>query len=107
MALGHQVFVAVEFINGPTLNQWLEQKRPWREVLVMLQAGQGSRRHPHAIAEGQRARERFKQASAPKRAAEVEVWLQAPQAALSGTPRARAHQPLDEWASVDILWAPK
>jgi eukaryotic-like serine/threonine-protein kinase len=41
---GDQVFVAMEFIEGTTLLQWLQQPRPWREVLrVMLEAGQGLR----------------------------------------------------------------
>jgi eukaryotic-like serine/threonine-protein kinase len=39
---GDQVFVAMEFIEGPTLEQWLGEPRSWGEVLgVFLQAGQG------------------------------------------------------------------
>ncbi|QRN95036.1 serine/threonine protein kinase [Archangium violaceum] len=39
---GEQVFIAMEFISGPTLHQWLKQARSWRDVLrVFLQAGQG------------------------------------------------------------------
>ncbi len=38
-----QVFVAMEFIEGLTVNQWLqEEKRSWREVLgIFLQSGRG------------------------------------------------------------------
>ena len=40
--LGSRIFVAMEFIDGVDLQQWLEQRHPWREVLqVFLQAGQG------------------------------------------------------------------
>jgi serine/threonine protein kinase/tetratricopeptide (TPR) repeat protein len=36
------VFIAMEFIDGPTLTRWLATARPWREVLAMfLQAGRG------------------------------------------------------------------
>ncbi|WP_257454400.1 protein kinase domain-containing protein [Archangium lipolyticum] len=39
---GEQVFIAMEFISGSTLHQWLKQERSWRDVLrVFLQAGQG------------------------------------------------------------------
>jgi len=40
---GGQVFVAMEFIHGQTLRQWLhEAPRPWQEVLAMfIQAGRG------------------------------------------------------------------
>ncbi|MBK8262227.1 MAG: serine/threonine protein kinase [Nannocystis sp.] len=40
---GGQVFVAMEFIHGQTLRQWLnEAPRPWHEVLAMfIQAGRG------------------------------------------------------------------
>jgi tetratricopeptide (TPR) repeat protein/predicted Ser/Thr protein kinase len=39
---GEQVFIAMEFISGPTLYQWLKQERSWRDVLrVFLQAGRG------------------------------------------------------------------
>ncbi|MEM7155911.1 MAG: serine/threonine-protein kinase [Myxococcota bacterium] len=36
-------FVAMEFVDGQTLSEWLEEKtRPWREVVAMLlQAGEG------------------------------------------------------------------
>ncbi len=39
-----QLFVAMEFLAGPTLRDWLEdgQKRSWQEILAVLQqAGQG------------------------------------------------------------------
>ncbi|MFY0541929.1 hypothetical protein [Nannocystis pusilla] len=38
-----EVFVAMEFLTGPTLRQWLAaQPRSWREVLaVFRQAGEG------------------------------------------------------------------
>ncbi len=37
-----QVFVAMEFIRGQSLDRWLEDPHPWREVLdVFLQAGRG------------------------------------------------------------------
>ncbi len=38
-----QLFVAMEFLSGPTLRAWLDaQPRPWREVLqVFAQAGEG------------------------------------------------------------------
>lgn len=38
-----QVYVAMEFIDGQTLTQWLETERPtWRQALeVMVQAGRG------------------------------------------------------------------
>jgi len=38
-----QVFVAMEFVEGPTLRAWQERTpRPWREVVeVYLQAGRG------------------------------------------------------------------
>jgi eukaryotic-like serine/threonine-protein kinase len=37
-----QIFLAMEFIEGPTLQQWLQSPRAWREVLgMLLQAGQG------------------------------------------------------------------
>ena len=37
-----QVFVAMEFVEGSTLQDWLKQSHPWREVLeVMLKAGRG------------------------------------------------------------------
>jgi len=37
-----QVFVAMEFIRGQSLDRWLEEPHPWREVLeVFLQAGRG------------------------------------------------------------------
>ncbi len=38
----HQVFVAMEFIRGHSLDRWLEDPHPWREILdVFLQAGRG------------------------------------------------------------------
>jgi serine/threonine protein kinase len=37
-----QVFVAMEFFDGGTLREWLQQQHSWREVLsFFLQAGQG------------------------------------------------------------------
>jgi serine/threonine protein kinase/tetratricopeptide (TPR) repeat protein len=39
---GRQVFVAMEFIQGQTLHEWMKQPRPWRELLrVFLEAGRG------------------------------------------------------------------
>jgi serine/threonine protein kinase len=41
-SFGDQVFVAMEFIEGGTLRQWLEERPPWREVLDrFLLAGRG------------------------------------------------------------------
>ncbi|MGQ0505834.1 MAG: serine/threonine-protein kinase, partial [Myxococcaceae bacterium] len=44
-AIGDQVFVTMELIEGRTLGQWLRaEQRPWREVLdVFLKAGEGLR----------------------------------------------------------------
>jgi serine/threonine protein kinase len=41
--LGEQVFVAMEFVEGKTLTQWLSAERAaWREVVEMFcQAGRG------------------------------------------------------------------
>ncbi|HKI06104.1 MAG TPA: serine/threonine-protein kinase [Thermoanaerobaculia bacterium] len=41
--LGEQVFVAMEFVEGKTLRQWLaEGKRPWQEIVgVFAAAGRG------------------------------------------------------------------
>jgi tetratricopeptide (TPR) repeat protein len=40
--LGEQVFVAMDLVEGGNLRTWLQQPRPWREVLrVLLQAGRG------------------------------------------------------------------
>ena len=37
-----QVFVAMEYIRGHSLDRWLEDPHPWREVLdVFMQAGRG------------------------------------------------------------------
>ncbi|MCH9688704.1 MAG: serine/threonine-protein kinase, partial [Deltaproteobacteria bacterium] len=37
-----RVFVAMEYVEGPTLRQWMHQPRPWTTVLpVFLGAGQG------------------------------------------------------------------
>jgi len=37
-----QVFVAMELVEGRTLGQWLEQRRPWPEICeVMVAAGRG------------------------------------------------------------------
>jgi serine/threonine protein kinase/tetratricopeptide (TPR) repeat protein len=41
--IGEQVFIAMEYVEGCTLRQWLaERNQPWREVLGMfVQAGRG------------------------------------------------------------------
>jgi serine/threonine protein kinase len=41
--LGEQVFIAMEYVEGHTLSQWLaERDRPWREIVSMfVQAGRG------------------------------------------------------------------
>jgi tRNA A-37 threonylcarbamoyl transferase component Bud32/tetratricopeptide (TPR) repeat protein len=41
--IGDQLFVAMEFLAGPTLRDWLDaEPRPWREVLqIYCQAGEG------------------------------------------------------------------
>ena len=47
-----QLFIAMEFVEGKTLRQWLEaERRPWREVLaVFLRAGRGlARAHEAGI----------------------------------------------------------
>jgi eukaryotic-like serine/threonine-protein kinase len=37
-----QVFIALEFVDGGTLSEWLRAERPWREVLgLFLAAGRG------------------------------------------------------------------
>ncbi|PRQ04743.1 Serine/threonine-protein kinase StkP [Enhygromyxa salina] len=37
-----QTFIAMEYVAGQTLRRWLEQPRPWREVLAaLIQAGRG------------------------------------------------------------------
>jgi predicted Ser/Thr protein kinase len=39
---GDSVFVAMEFVRGKSLDRWLEEPRPWREVLaVFMAAGRG------------------------------------------------------------------
>ncbi len=39
---GDQLFVAMEFVEGSTLLDWMKEPRPWREVLkVLLEAGRG------------------------------------------------------------------
>jgi tetratricopeptide (TPR) repeat protein/predicted Ser/Thr protein kinase len=39
---GADVFVAMEFVEGPTLSKWRKRPRTWREVLnVFIQAGRG------------------------------------------------------------------
>jgi serine/threonine protein kinase len=44
--LGDQVFVAMEFVEGRTLREWLrEERRSWREIVeVFLSAGRDSPR---------------------------------------------------------------
>ena len=41
--LGDRIFIAMEYVEGRTLTQWLtEENRPWRDVLRMfIQAGRG------------------------------------------------------------------
>lgn len=40
--LDGQVFLAMEFLEGPTLRQWLKQKRRWQEVVAaFIEAGKG------------------------------------------------------------------
>jgi eukaryotic-like serine/threonine-protein kinase len=40
--MGEQVWLAMEFVRGQTLGEWLKQPRDWREVLgVMRKAGRG------------------------------------------------------------------
>lgn len=41
--VGDQIFVAMEFVDGPTLKRWFRsKKRPWQEVLeVFVKAGRG------------------------------------------------------------------
>jgi len=40
---GDDVFVAMDFVEGTTLTEWLlERSRPWRQILeVLVSAGQG------------------------------------------------------------------
>lgn len=39
---GDRVYIAMEFVRGGDLRQWLSEPRPWREVLdVFVQAGRG------------------------------------------------------------------
>ena len=39
---GDSVYVAMEFVRGKSLDRWLEEPRPWREVLaVFVAAGRG------------------------------------------------------------------
>jgi serine/threonine protein kinase len=39
-----QVFVAMEYVDGETLTEWLKSPRPWREVLgAFIDAGRGCR----------------------------------------------------------------
>ncbi|MBI3185572.1 MAG: serine/threonine protein kinase [Myxococcales bacterium] len=48
--IGDRIFIAMEFIDGCTLREWLhQQKRSWREVLqVFLEAGRGLAAAHHA-----------------------------------------------------------
>jgi tetratricopeptide (TPR) repeat protein/predicted Ser/Thr protein kinase len=40
--LGDRIFIAMEFIEGQTLTNWLREARPWRQVIdVFRQAGDG------------------------------------------------------------------
>jgi tetratricopeptide (TPR) repeat protein len=44
-----RVFFAMELVDGPTLREWLEAKRSWREVVrVFVQAGRGLAAAHHA-----------------------------------------------------------
>ncbi|MDB4968337.1 MAG: Serine/threonine kinase [Myxococcales bacterium] len=39
-----QVFIAMEFVDGVTLREWMKPRRPWGDVLLLLQrAGEGLR----------------------------------------------------------------
>ncbi len=39
---GDDVFLAMELVEGTTLSEWMQQPRPWKEVLrVFLEAGKG------------------------------------------------------------------
>jgi hypothetical protein len=39
---GEQIFIAMEYIDGPTLARWRERERPWQEVVrIYCQAGEG------------------------------------------------------------------
>ena len=38
----HQVFVAMDFVDGQSLHEWMEARHPWQAVLeLFVQAGQG------------------------------------------------------------------
>lgn len=38
----HEIFVAMEFVQGPTLRQWLKESRRWERTLdLLIQAGRG------------------------------------------------------------------
>ncbi|EDM76639.1 serine/threonine kinase family protein [Plesiocystis pacifica SIR-1] len=40
--LDEQVFIAMEYVDGPTLAEWTRERRPWREILdVFIGAGRG------------------------------------------------------------------
>jgi tetratricopeptide (TPR) repeat protein len=41
-SVGGRLFVAMEFIDGPTLRRWMQTPRSWREIVVVLRAaGEG------------------------------------------------------------------
>jgi eukaryotic-like serine/threonine-protein kinase len=40
--IGDDIFVAMEFVDGQTLTDWMQIRRPWRDVLTLFeQAGRG------------------------------------------------------------------
>jgi len=41
-AFGDEIFIAMEFVDGSTLRDWMHPRRPWRDVLALaLRAGAG------------------------------------------------------------------
>ncbi len=41
-SVGGRLFVAMELIDGPTLRRWMQSRRSWREIVVVLRAaGEG------------------------------------------------------------------
>ena len=48
-SIGERLFIAMELIDGPTLQRWLQADRPWREVVAVLRdAGEGLAAAHHA-----------------------------------------------------------